>query len=70
MRQVRAVIIQYVMGYNNTQPVAYWKKMPFKRLLCNTGASDRLYLERLLVLAIERDRQVARDNRKKEAVAN
>ena len=55
VKDVRVLMIQNIMGYNNTQPRPYWFTQDNKTLLANVGPADRLFFERLLYYAEERE---------------
>lgn len=57
VKDVRVLIIQNIMGYNNTQPRTYWQQQENKTLLAYTGPADRLFFERLLYYANEDEKE-------------
>lgn len=66
VKDVRVLMIQNIMGYNNTQPRSYWQQQDEKTLLAYTGSSDRLFFEKLLYYAKEREKetQIPSENEK------
>ena len=56
--EVRTLMIQNIMGYNNTQPKSYWELQDNNILLANTGPADRLFYEKHLYYATENKNQI------------
>ena len=67
VKDVRVLMIQNIMGYNNTQPRSYWYTQDNKTLLANVGLADRLFFERLLYYAEERETLILSKNEKENA---
>ena len=66
IKQVRKLIIQNVMAYNNTQPFTYWKKKPTAILMCNTGPNERTYLEILMDSAWDAEKAKLKERQSKQ----